>query len=279
MSDWYRNGRDDGRGYGEAGRRRELGGRDRWSERNGYGSERRSFDFDEDNYGGGGYASAYDRPGWAPRSEGYGGRGYGRQDYGGRYAYGAQGYGAQGYGAEDYGGGYRSSYGYPRNRGYGGQTADPYTQRVADGDFGGWRENIEEGRGRDGERRMGSHRGRGPKGYTRSDERIREDVNDRLTDDPYVDASEVSVQVSSGEVTLTGAVESRQAKRRAEDCAESVSGVTHVQNNLRVQESQRTGATGTSGASGTGSTVGSQTDQRVAASSEGKTEPGRTSSH
>jgi osmotically-inducible protein OsmY len=80
-----------------------------------------------------------------------------------------------------------------------------------------------------------SNYGRGPKGYTRSDERIRDDVSDRLTDDWLVDASEVEVTVSNGEVTLTGFVTTRDAKRRAEDCAEDVSGVRHVQNNLRIQ--------------------------------------------
>jgi len=84
-------------------------------------------------------------------------------------------------------------------------------------------------------RRADQYRGKGPKGYTRSDERIREDVNDRLTDDPWLDASDIDVAVAIGEVTLTGEVLSRQDKRRAEDCAEMVSGVTHVQNNLRVR--------------------------------------------
>lgn len=81
-----------------------------------------------------------------------------------------------------------------------------------------------------------NHAGRGPKGYTRSDERIREDVSDRLTDDWLIDASEIEVAVASGEVTLSGAVDSREAKRRAADCAESVSGARNVQNNLRVQQ-------------------------------------------
>jgi hypothetical protein len=43
------------------------------------------------------------------------------------------------------------------------------------------------------------------------------------------------VKVSNCEVTLSGTVESREAKRRAEDCADSVSGVRNVQNNLRIQ--------------------------------------------
>lgn len=83
-------------------------------------------------------------------------------------------------------------------------------------------------------RREADHRGRGPKGYVRSDARIEEDVNDRLTEDRFVDATEIAVSVKDREITLDGTVESRRAKRRAEDCADSVSGVQHVQNNLRV---------------------------------------------
>jgi osmotically-inducible protein OsmY len=85
-------------------------------------------------------------------------------------------------------------------------------------------------------RREQDHRGRGPSGYTRSDERIREDVHDRLTDSPYVDASNVSVTVEKGEVTLDGTVTSRAQKREAEDCVDDISGVRHVQNNLRVAD-------------------------------------------
>lgn len=85
-------------------------------------------------------------------------------------------------------------------------------------------------------REQDEHRGRGPRGYTRSDERIREDVNDRLTDDGWLDASDIEVQVSSGEVTLTGQVSSREEKRRAEDIVEQISGVKNVQNSLRVKD-------------------------------------------
>jgi len=80
------------------------------------------------------------------------------------------------------------------------------------------------------------HIGRGPKGYTRSDDRIKEDICDRLTDDASIDASEIEVKVSNAEVTLTGTVDSREAKHRAEDCAETIPGVKNVQNNLRVQD-------------------------------------------
>lgn len=77
-------------------------------------------------------------------------------------------------------------------------------------------------------------RGRGPKGYRRTDERIREDVNDHLTEDPYVDASDIEVAVSSGEVTLSGTVPDRRSRRRAEDLVEAIPGVSFVQNNLRL---------------------------------------------
>ena len=82
----------------------------------------------------------------------------------------------------------------------------------------------------------GPHRGRGPRGYQRPDERILEDVSDRLTEDPHIDASEIEVRVENREVTLSGTVASRFEKRHAEDIAESASGVVHVQNNLRVRE-------------------------------------------
>jgi hypothetical protein len=80
----------------------------------------------------------------------------------------------------------------------------------------------------------GPFAGRGPKGYQRSDERIREDVNDRLTDHPAIDATEIEVRVTAGEVTLSGTVESRRVKRLAEDIVDSVRGVRDVHNELRV---------------------------------------------
>lgn len=83
-------------------------------------------------------------------------------------------------------------------------------------------------------RQYEDHRGRGPKDYRRSDDRVREEICDCMTDDPVLDASDIVVQVSSGEVTLSGSVSSRDQKRRAEDVAERVSGVTDVTNQLRV---------------------------------------------
>lgn len=76
--------------------------------------------------------------------------------------------------------------------------------------------------------------GRGPKGYQRSDDRVREEVCDCMTDDPLLDASEISVDVRQGEVILTGTVTTRDQKRRAEDVVERISGVRDVTNQLRV---------------------------------------------
>lgn len=81
----------------------------------------------------------------------------------------------------------------------------------------------------------GTNRGKGPRTYRRPDERIMEDINDRLCDNPYIDASEVDVTVSNGDVILTGTVDNREAKRLAADIGESVSGVTNVENRLRVR--------------------------------------------
>jgi osmotically-inducible protein OsmY len=83
------------------------------------------------------------------------------------------------------------------------------------------------------ERQPASFRGRGPKGYKRSDERLMEAICERLTDDPGVDASDVSVEVSDGEVTLTGTVLDKPTKWQVEDVVESCSGVIGIRNCLR----------------------------------------------
>lgn len=81
----------------------------------------------------------------------------------------------------------------------------------------------------------GGYAGRGPKGYRRSDERIREDISDRLMASEWIDASDIEVDVSRGEVTLSGTVHDRPAKRLAEDIVEDVMGVREVMNQLRVK--------------------------------------------
>jgi hypothetical protein len=80
----------------------------------------------------------------------------------------------------------------------------------------------------------GNFAGRGPRNWKRSDDRIKEDINERLTHHPDIDASDIDVEVNNGEVTLKGKVDERRAKRLAEDIAESVSGVHDVRNEIKV---------------------------------------------
>lgn len=80
----------------------------------------------------------------------------------------------------------------------------------------------------------GAYAGKGPKNYQRSKERIYEDVCDRLFIDDRLDASEIEVNVDNNEVVLSGTVTSKEAKRRAEDLAESIPGVRNVENRIRV---------------------------------------------
>ena len=112
------------------------------------------------------------------------------------------------------------------------------------------------------------HRGRGPRDYQRPDERISEDAHERLTDDHWLDASNISISVSAAEVTLSGTVETREAKHRAERIVEEVSGVKHVQNNLRVDR----GAFLTSPSRGYGDSV-LEAQQRDAATGDGAEPP------
>jgi osmotically-inducible protein OsmY len=89
----------------------------------------------------------------------------------------------------------------------------------------------------------GPYTGRGPRGYQRSDERIREDICDRLTRHGRIDATDIQIQVRNGEVTLDGAVDSREAKRLAEDVAESVDGVRDVVNHLKSHRGDESAVT------------------------------------
>jgi hypothetical protein len=141
-------------------------------------------------------------------------------------------------------------------RGYRGEEDRSWFDRARD-EVSSWMGDHDAQARRNVDARQGKHRGRGPRNYRRSDERIRDDVNDRLTDDSWLDAQGIEVTVADGEVTLTGTVRSREDKRRAEVLAESVSGVDNVQNNLRAArpETETRPATGTSGGTGMGGLV------------------------
>jgi osmotically-inducible protein OsmY len=79
-----------------------------------------------------------------------------------------------------------------------------------------------------------SHRGRGPKGYRRSDERLKEIICERLTDDPFIDASNIAIEVLDSEVTLRGMVSVRQQKYAAEDLVADIAGVREIHNEVSV---------------------------------------------
>ncbi|MDQ2669556.1 MAG: BON domain-containing protein [Gemmatimonadota bacterium] len=92
-------------------------------------------------------------------------------------------------------------------------------------------------------------------------------MNEELTRHGAIDASDIEVKVKEGEVTLTGHVDSRRAKRLAEEIVENLSGVREVHNQLRVRKHGEQGAdgfarsgsssgSGSAGAGSSGSTSG-----------------------
>jgi osmotically-inducible protein OsmY len=80
-----------------------------------------------------------------------------------------------------------------------------------------------------------SHRGRGPKGYTRSDERLLETICERLTEDPRIDAGDIEVEVKQQAVTLRGSVADRRTKYAVEELVEDT-GARDIDNQLRVNQ-------------------------------------------
>jgi osmotically-inducible protein OsmY len=79
---------------------------------------------------------------------------------------------------------------------------------------------------------------RGPKGYKRTDARIREELCEGLTQRDDIDASDVSIDVLNGHVTLMGTVPVRQMKYRIEDFAADCTGVVEVDNQIRMAPSE-----------------------------------------
>lgn len=134
-----------------------------------------------------------------------------------------------------------------QHRGAEGWQGGPYGQSGQDDQGGQSRQGDQRHQSGQSFRDQGSggYAGRGPRGYQRSDERIREDISDRLMEHPDIDASDIEVQVKDGEVTLQGTVDERRTKRMAEDLAEDCSGVRDVMNQLKVRR-----ASGESGQGG-----------------------------
>jgi len=84
-------------------------------------------------------------------------------------------------------------------------------------------------------RRRGPYTGVGPKGYQRSDERLKDEVCDRLAQDGEIDASDIKVEVKNREVTLSGTVESRTTKYNVEELVDDISGVKDIDNRIKVR--------------------------------------------
>lgn len=273
-------------GYGSSN---DYGGYSRSQGRSRFNDTSHSY-FRGDDYGGANMGGS--DMGYGGGSRGYGGGygsggGYGGGGYGSSGGYGGMGrsdyYGGSDYGyGNDYDRGDMSSRysGGQGNRGYGRDNRQNddrgFFDRMGD-KISGWFGDDDNR----GSRRMGSaaaigtygatrgygesHRGRGPGNYKRSDERVLEDACDHLTHDDSLDASNIEVTVKDGEVTLDGTVRNRMAKRRAEDCVEDISGVKHVQNNLRVvDDNDRYGRDRdndrTRNSYGSGSTLGAVTE-------------------
>jgi osmotically-inducible protein OsmY len=232
-------GRGYGRGYYGQGRRTraEWANRSEWAGR---------------GYGRGDYGQDYGRnqAEWDYRSDEARGRGYGRGDYGqdyersgysrnqGEWDYQSNESRGRGYGRGDYGQGYRRDEDW--------NDLSNRTQRERQGDYGRNQQEYEADEPvtwtyTEWWMVPGPFSGRGPQGWQRSNERIREDICERLTQYGQLDASNVEVAVDNGEVTLSGTVNDRRGKRRAEDIVESVPGVRDVHNQIRVQESDRPG--------------------------------------
>lgn len=199
----------------------------------------------------GGYYGEQEQRGWDPYRGGYGG-GYGGGEYGEFPFSGSRGVrrswpsqpfedadpseswqggrGQSGYepGRANYG--RDGQYGGANSGGNGG-TSSSYGRREPLYNRS-WDEFREESGAGDRARQM---KNRGPKGYTRSDDRIREDLSDRLMSSYQVDSSDVEIQVQNGEVTLSGTVRSRAEKFGIEEIADEIVGVKEVNNQLRIK--------------------------------------------
>jgi osmotically-inducible protein OsmY len=181
------------------------------------------------------------------------GSGYDRGSYG-------QSFGQSGQNRQDYGRGsqgYGQDYGFGGEFGYGAGSYDRYDRDRNYGQQQGYSGQQNRGRDESLTEKVGRFFGMGPKGYKRSDDRIKEDVSERLTDHPFIDASGIEIVVVDAEVTLKGSVDDRRSKRLAEDVAEQARGVKDVHNQIRVNA----GATETA-TSGTTAQAGSEAGRK-----------------
>ncbi|HEU5135860.1 MAG TPA: BON domain-containing protein [Steroidobacteraceae bacterium] len=229
-----RSARDYERDYGQHAESYEEG---RWQQ-----GRRRDFGQENESSGRSGSYAGYGDFGQGDYNQSARGR-YGQGGYGQSQPNYGQEFGSSGtsnYGSSTYGSGRGSSMG--SQRGYGGYGGEGSYGSQGWSSQGGWREPYGEGQqyGSPGGYSQGMHRGKGPKNFQRSDERVKELLCERLHDDPDIDASEVTVTVQGGRIMLEGTVDSRRTKNAIEDVAEQI-GMQDVQNNLRVQKTGERG--------------------------------------
>jgi hypothetical protein len=123
---------------------------------------------------------------------------------------------------------------------------------------------------------------RQPKNYKGTDDRIYVEVCEALGRE--LDASDIEVKAAGSEITLTGTVNSREEKRRAERIAERIYGVEDVHNQLTVRSdslSQSSNVDAQSTTQGNSSRTDLSTDgssQTESRAADGANGSGRTSS-
>jgi len=189
--------------------------------RSGYGST----GYGQGGFGRGGYGESRYGQGGYGRS-GYGSSGYGQSGFG-QSGYGQGGFGRSGYGEGRYGQGGYGAYAHGHDYGQSGQQSGQY----GGGFYGGYGGQQYPG-AMEGRPRTQRH---GPKGYQRSDERIRDDICERLMYRDDLDVENVSIEVKEGRVRLDGEVPERRMRHEIEDICDSVLGVQDVENNIRVK--------------------------------------------
>lgn len=96
-------------------------------------------------------------------------------------------------------------------------------------------EDRDERRAEHNERR--DYRGVGPRMRHDEDDDLREEICDRLADDPDLDASDILVRVIDNEAILDGTVRHKRDAERAHHLAGDVRGIVYVRDRLRVGRS------------------------------------------
>lgn len=240
-------GQHSGRRSGSQGMRTSQGGyqqeRPDWNVQQRWGNwpNRNEADEGQENFGGGGNGGNRQWENLNNEND----EQQGSQDYNASYRgfENEQPYGSQNFGGRDW---HEQSGGWPRFGSQGGSSNEGFDD-MGMGNTGG-RYGLgyqEQGGFQSQGRGMGSSQqrsGLGPKGYKRSDERIKEDVSDRIFQMRGMDASDVEVQVNNGEVTLTGTITNRQMKWQLENLIDSVNGVSDIHNQLRVKREDSSGS-------------------------------------